>query len=107
MTLAEALHRAYGLRYAVVYRFDEDGRPVPVVGDAGNPDEVVVLPGGRRVGREEIGWRPETSEAELAGRQTEPGLVTLTFGDDPWWTPERRARLTVAVLAAGFRVRVG
>ena len=59
MTVTEALHRAYGRRYAVVYRTGVDGRPVPVVGDAGSPDKVVLLPSGRRVGREEIGWRGE------------------------------------------------
>jgi hypothetical protein len=108
MTLAEAFHRAYGLRYAVVYRFREDGKPAPVVADAGSADEVIHLPSGRRMPREEVTWHADPSEAkaELAGWRLEPGLVEFTFGDDPWWTPERRARLTVAVLAAGFRVRV-
>lgn len=106
MTLAEALFRAYGLRYAVVYRIGEDGRPVPVVADAGNPEDMIHLPSGRRVGRGEIAWHGELSEAELAGWEPGTGLVTLTFGHDQWWTPGRRARLTVAVLTAGFRVRV-
>lgn len=49
MTLAEALHRAYGQRYAVVYRLGENGRPEPVLADAGNPDEMIHLPTGRRM----------------------------------------------------------
>jgi hypothetical protein len=106
MTLTEALHRAYGLRFAVVFRLREDGRPVPVVADAGSSDEVIHLPSGRRMVREGVTWHAELSEAELAGWRPEPGLVEFTLGDDPWWTPERRVRLTVAVLAAGFRVRV-
>jgi len=71
MTLAEALYRAYGLQHAVVYRLGVDSRPVPVVGDAGNPDEVVLLPGGRRVGREEMGWPGELGEAKPGAKLAE------------------------------------
>lgn len=52
MTLAEALHRAYGQRYAVVYRLGDDGRPEPVIADAGNPAEMIHVPRSRRMRQE-------------------------------------------------------
>lgn len=54
LSLAEAIHRASGHRYAVVYRLLGD-KPVPIVAAAGN-DEIVFVPTGRRVPRDAVAW---------------------------------------------------
>lgn len=54
LTLAEAIHRAYRHRYAVVYRLLGD-KPVPIVAAAGD-DEIVFVPTGRRVPRDAVAW---------------------------------------------------
>lgn len=63
LTLAEALHRAYGHRYAVVYRL-LGGRPTPIMADAG-ADEIVFVPTGRRVQRDTIAWRAIITDEAL------------------------------------------
>jgi hypothetical protein len=63
--LAEALDRAAGHRYAVIYRLAEDGKPVPVVAGAGSY-EVIHVPSGRRFHRHDIDWHQQLNEWELA-----------------------------------------
>jgi hypothetical protein len=44
MTLAQALHRAYGRDYADMYRLGDRNERIPVIADAGNPREVLHMP---------------------------------------------------------------
>lgn len=69
LTLAEAMRRAYGHRYAVVYRVLGD-RPVPIIADAGS-DEIVFVPTARRVHRDAIDWWLVVSDMELWGAMTQ------------------------------------
>jgi hypothetical protein len=73
LTLAEALHRAYGLPYAVIYRLRDDNVPVPVVADAGHPQEIMYVPTGRRVQRDTIAGRAVTE----AGLSTHPSACAF------------------------------
>jgi hypothetical protein len=63
LTLAEAMRRAHGHRYAVVYRL-HSGKPVPIVADAGS-DEIVFVATGRRIHRDAIAWYLVVSDMEL------------------------------------------
>jgi hypothetical protein len=63
LTLAEAMRRAYGHRYAVVYRVLGD-KPVPIIADAGS-DEIVFVPTARRLHRDSVAWWLVVSDMEL------------------------------------------
>jgi hypothetical protein len=69
ITLAEALDRAAGYRYAVIYRLADDDQPVPVVAGAGS-DEVIHVPSGRRFWRHQVDWHQQLTESELTSRRT-------------------------------------